>query len=250
MRHRHRPPVYRLLRDALQILVLCAAAVFGTAPALATQTVQVSTEQQLRDAIELANGQGPLGETVVIEVLNSLQLTELGQSGTATPVITGNVSVVGIGAGITLSGGGMGSDFRAFATAGGRFNLDNLTLQNFHSSGDGGCVAVTEGTLFGAFIGLSEGGTRVRFVMCHADGMGGAIFADDAEVALIDFRFEQCSAAFGGALALTGGATARVEHGVFIGNRASQDGGAIYAAGERKDPAVLVRGRVFRFCEF
>ncbi|MEZ5443870.1 MAG: hypothetical protein R3F15_20585 [Lysobacterales bacterium] len=250
MRHRHRPPVYRLLRDALQILVLCAAAVFGTAPALATQTVQVSTEQQLRDAIELANGLGPLGETVVIEVLNSLQLTELGQSGTATPVITGNVSVVGIGVGITLSGGGMGSDFRAFATAGGRFNLDNLTLQNFHSSGDGGCVAVTEGTLFGAFIGLSEGGTRVRFVMCHADGIGGAIFADDAEVALIDFRFEQCSAAFGGALALTGGATARVEHGVFVGNRASQDGGAIYTAGERKNPAVLVRGRVFRFCEF
>lgn len=215
---------------------------------LRAQTISVQTEQELRDAIAGINSAGAM-EQVTIFLTQSLQLTELGKSGTALPPITGNVRIVGL-PDVTLNGGGMGTDFRAFSVAnGGILIAETLTLRNFHVSGNGGCIAVAPGGRFGTpfTTGLSN---QLQFIDCHADGLGGALYAADAEVGLAGEHFENCSASFGGAVALDGGASAVIARTVFRNNRASEGGGAIHTRGQRLLPDRLIRGRAYLDCEF
>src|SRR5579862_6437638 len=137
-------------------------------------------------------------------------------------VINKNLSIIGPTAapGITINGGGLG-DMIAISTFGGTtVNLQNLTIANATTIGDGG--------------GIANGGTMTvtnsTFVGNIASISGGAIENAGATLTVTNSTFSNNSATtdFGGGIDNAFGATLTATNNTFSGNSAGIGGGGIY----------------------
>lgn len=198
-------------------------------------TLTVNSAGELRQAIASAN-QHPQQIHVVRIGSSPLQLDALQPGGDALPVIRGQLILTPSpereSQGVTLRGGGAGSNFRlASVDAGGSLRLGGITAEDFHGSGDGGVLAFRAGSRGEVLERL--GGLAIR--QCSAAGDGGAIHVGGAAYLLAEaLDVEHCTAGgFGGAVAVRDtGMPIDGPHqlrGSRFANNAALDGGAIHA---------------------
>lgn len=179
------------------------------------------------------------GDTIEFNVTGTISLL----SGL---VISKNLTIIGPAAapGITLNGGGLGN-MVVIATFGGTtVNLQNLTIANATTVGDGAGIS-NSGTLtvinctfshnsaaFGG--GISNGGTLTvinsTFLGNSASQSGGAIENADATLTVTNSTFSNNSAiaGFGGGIDNFFSATLTVTNDTFSGNSAGVGGGGIH----------------------
>ncbi len=193
----------------------------------------VSNVDELRSAIETANA-NPLS-VVRVEIAESFPLSDFNGSGSATPVVKGLIVITGTMDDVSLTGGGPGSDFRAFDIGtGGTLILENLRLADFRSSGNGGCVRVNAGGALGETTSAWAAADRLRFDNCIAEGRGGAVFSASSEsLTLSGVQISNCQATQGGAVAVINGGFTRMFRVLFSNNVATDSGGALFISGNR-----------------
>jgi len=103
------------------------------------------------------------------------------------------------------------------------FTLKNLTIQDAFKTGNGSILSVT-GTGSQAFL------QNLIVQNNEATGYGGAVYQSDGNLNIESVQFLNNKAAYGGAIAFTGGTspTSATINAQFTNNEATADGGAIY----------------------
>ena len=225
---------FTLAAIALSLLFLTMSNTARAAMLFVTNTNDSGTGS-LRNQIAAAAS----GDTIEFNVTGTISvLTGL--------IINKNLTIIGPTAapGITINGGGLG-DMIAISTFGGTtVNLQNLTIANATTIGDGGGIA-NNGTMtvinctlshnnaaFGG--GISNGGTLTvidsTFVGNSASISGGAIENAGATLTVTNSTFSNNSATgfFGGGIDNVFGATLTVTSSTFSGNSAGVGGAGIF----------------------
>jgi predicted outer membrane repeat protein len=225
---------FRLAAIVLPFLFLAMSNTARAAMLFVTNTNDSGTGS-LRNQIAAAAS----GDTIEFNVTGTISLL----SGL---VISENLTIIGPTAapGITLNGGGLGN-MVVIATFGGTVvNLQNLTIANATTVGDGAGIS-NSGTLtvinctfshnsaaFGG--GISNGGTLTvinsTFLGNSASQSGGAIENADATLTVTNSTFSNNSAiaGFGGGIDNFFSATLTVTNDTFSGNSAGVGGGGIH----------------------
>lgn len=164
-----------------------------------------------------------------------------------------------------VGGSGLDANGILLDTVGGIVAIHNCTFTNMTSSWAGGAlysratVLDLSGCAFtnchgtgttdlnggGAYIWSASSGSMITgctFSGCSTQGMGGGLFAiGDHDITIQNCVFEGCTAAYGGALGIIGD-PAEVIDCNFIGNYATESGGAIFVSSYR----LIMEGSTLR----
>ena len=146
--------------------------------------------------------------------------------------ISQNLLIRGAGETATFLTVPAGGNRRAFHnTSGNSFTLQNLTVQNGHTTGStpGGGVYND----FDAILLLES----VTFLNNSAEGLGGAIYSF-GRVFADTVTFDSNNADSGGAFVGAGGSESTIRNSEFVGNSADTLGGAIYFVGDESTASI------------
>ena len=228
-RHTLVAAVRRPLTAALVVLVLGAIGSVGGEQSADAATVSCDTPS-LISAIATANGT-PGGSTLVLStgcVYTLASANNTTDGGTGLPVITGNITVQGVGATITRSTASGVPAFRIFDVAsGGSLTLNSLTLTNglANSGQQGGGAIFSHGTL------AVTAGTFTNNSSPATTGTSGGAIDSSGTLSVNTSTFSGNSAQEGGGIMNQNSAT--VTNSTFTSNNAMIYGGGalVNAAG-------------------
>src|SRR5581483_3528950 len=197
----------------------------------------------LREAINLANGNGIASDTIVLHAgTYKIGLFGSGDDANATGDfdITGDLRIVGAGANHTkIDGNGADRVFDILAPASGaHVSFKNLTITGGLAAGKGGGIRANNGNV--ANIGLNG----VTMTGNHASSNGGAIYSDLGDISLFASHVDSnTSGSEGGGIYLNGGTgIVTLNESTLNANNAGSDGGGIadFSSGDFK----VIKSRV------